>query len=260
MKRREFLAVSSLAGLAALDRFVYGMGAEGPAKKQLLELRLYQAGSEDQRKRLEQFLGGAAIPALNRIGVAPVGAFRMAKADDYSLYALLPHKSAESAVTAAARLLADAKFLKDGEAFLKLPKQDPLYQRIESSLLLAFDAVPKVEVPTKKESRVFQLRIYESHSVERGQKKIEMFNTGGEVALFRRCGMNPVFFGEALIGAKLPNLTYMLGFDDEEARKAAWAKFMGDPAWKKLSRDPQYKDTVSHITNLFLSPAPCSQV
>ncbi|KPK46372.1 MAG: NIPSNAP family containing protein, partial [Planctomycetes bacterium SM23_25] len=231
-----------------------------PAKKELYELRRYRLGDDDQRKRLDAFLGEAAIPAMNRIGIRPVGAFGMMTGEGKDLIVLLPHPSAESVVTATGRLLADAKFLKDGGKFLKAPKSAPLYQRVESSLLLAFDAVPKLETAEKADTRVFQLRTYESHSVERGQKKIEMFNTGGEVAIFRRAGMNPVFFGEAIVGTKLPNLTYMLVFKDMPASKEAWGKFMRDPAWRKLSRDPAYKDTVSRITNTFLRPAAYSQI
>ena len=54
-----------------------------------------------------------------------------------------------------------------------------------------------------------------SPSEKTGQKKIEMFNTGGELALFREVGMDPVFFGEALLGTRVPNLTYMLGGRDK---------------------------------------------
>ena len=211
------------------------------------------------RKRLDDFLA-LAVPAWNRLGIQPVGAFGMADEKTADVYVLLPHKSVESAVTAEARLLADAEFAKAAAAFLDPPKAEPTFQRLEAWLLLAFDGVPKVETPTKKETRVFQLRTYESHSAARALKKIEMFNAGGEIALFRRVGMPPVFFGQTLFGSKMPNLTYMLGFDDDETRKAAWAKFLADPEWKKLSGDPQYKDTVSNITNLVLKPAAYSQI
>jgi hypothetical protein len=51
-----------------------------------------------------------------------------------------------------------------------------------------------------------------------------MFNEGGEIAIFRRTGLAPVFFGEALVGSKIPNLTYMLGFDDMEALEKGWPR------------------------------------
>jgi len=87
-----------------------------------------------------------------------------------------------------------------------------------------------------------------------------MFNEGGEMAVFRDVGMPPVFFGETLVGNKVPNLTYMLGFDDMAAKEAGWKKFLGDPRWDKLKKDPQYKDTVSGITNIMLRPAACSEI
>lgn len=259
MKRREFLAASALAGLAPLSKLAAAEGGDA-AKKQLLELKLYRLKSAAQAKRLDEYLAKAAIPALNRIGIEPVGVFADSDGKSHDLFVLLPHGSAESVVTATARLLADEKYLKDGEKYLTPPKSKPLFERIESSLLLAFDAAPKVETTVKGDERIFQLRIYEAHSVERGQKKIEMFNTGGEIDLFRRCGMNPVFFGEALVGTKVPNLTYMIGFADADAQKAGWAKFIAHPDWKKMSGDPAYKDTVSNITNLVLKPASSSQI
>ena len=258
MKRRDFLAASCVAPLAAAGGAA--AAAEDKPKKQLLELRLYKADSEAMAKGVIEFLGAAAIPAWNRLGIKPVGVFTFEKKDVHDVYVLLPHDSCRTAFTATRQMMADAEFCKAGKAFLDAEKSAPAFQRIESVLMLAFDGVPKVEVPTKKDSRIFQLRIYEAHSVKKGLKKIEMFNTGGELAVFRDTGMDPVFFGETLIGALVPNLTYMLGFDDEAAQKAAWKKFGGDPRWDKLKKDPQYKDTVSRHTNIMLRPAACSQI
>ena len=39
-----------------------------------------------------------------------------------------------------------------------------------------------------------------------------------------------------------------------QAQKAA------APEWDKLKNDPQYKDTVSAITNIILKPTPYSQI
>ena len=258
MKRRNFLAASCIAPLAAAGGAV--AAAEDKPKKQLLELRLYKADSEAMAKGLVTFLGAAAIPAWNRLGIKPVGVFTFAKEGVHDVYVLLPHDSCRTAFTATRKMMADAEFCKAGKTFLNAEKAAPAFKRIESSLMLAFDGAPKVEVPTKKASRIFQLRIYEAYSVKKGLKKIEMFNTGGELAVFRDTGMDPVFFGETLIGTRVPNLTYMLGFDDEAAQKKAWGKFGGDPRWKKLKSDPQYKDTVSNHINIMLRPAACSQI
>jgi hypothetical protein len=87
-----------------------------------------------------------------------------------------------------------------------------------------------------------------------------MFNEGGEIKVFLKTGLQPVFFGETLIGPKMPNLTYMLVFDDMADRDAKWKVFGGDPEWKKLSSNPEYKDTVSNITDIILRPTPYSQI
>ncbi len=247
MKRREFLGASCVAGAAAMGNAAMGAEAAPATGKELLELRLYKATAGAMREKLDKFLAEAAIPAWNRLGIQPVGVFAWADEKVADLYVLLPHKSAESFVAAAAKLAADADYQKAGAAALDPPKNEPIYSRIETTLMLAFDSVPKVETPTNKDTRVFQLRIYESHCDERARRKIAMFNDG-EVALFRKVGMPPVFFGQTLAGAKMPNLTYMLGFDDEAAQKDAWAKFLAHPDWDKMKNDPQYKDTVSNIT------------
>ena len=181
-------------------------------------------------------------------------------ADGTDLFVLLPHRSPESFLTLERALAADEAYQSAGRAVLGSPKADPAYTRYQSSIMLGFESFPQVQVPTKAESRVLQLRIYESHNEERARRKIHMFNEGGEIAIFRRVGLNPVFFGESLAGLKLPNLTYMLAFDDENAMKAAWNAFRGDPEWKKLSADQSYKDTVTTITNLILRPVRGSQV
>ena len=87
-----------------------------------------------------------------------------------------------------------------------------------------------------------------------------MFNGGGELDIFRNVGLTPVFFGETIVGQKLPNLTYMLAFDDMSARDAAWRRFGQDPDWDVLKRDQQYADTVSAITDFILRPTGYSQI
>jgi hypothetical protein len=88
-----------------------------------------------------------------------------------------------------------------------------------------------------------------------------MFNEA-EIGIFVRTGLAPVFFGDTLIGTRMPNLTYMLTFADTAELKEKWAAFSADPAWKELSHRPGNTDAeiVSNISNLYLSPLSCSQI
>jgi hypothetical protein len=88
-----------------------------------------------------------------------------------------------------------------------------------------------------------------------------MFHSG-EFEIFRAAGFHMVFFGDTLVGSRMPSLTYMLSFTDATELDAKWDVFRNDPAWKKLSGSPRYASDqlVTNITNLVLSPLGCSQI
>jgi len=258
MKQRTFVGIACLTVILAMCCQSFSANSDR-ASKQFVELRHYTFADAQQQKVMIDFLAKVAIPAWNRLKISPVGVFQMAEGENTDLYVMLPHSSLRSVARANTRFLADAKVQADGAVVWNSPMKKPVYQRIESSLLLGFDECPKVEVPTKKDTRLFQLRIYESHNETKAKRKIEMFNKG-EIATFRETGLDPVFFGEALVGGKIPNLTYMVGFDNAEAQKKAWDAFRVHPKWKEMSSDPYYKDTVSNITNLVLKPTKGSQI
>jgi hypothetical protein len=229
---------------------------------EIYELRRYEIDTEEQKAGFDRFLSEAAIPALNRLGIKPVGVFSPAEGIS-PLHVLLVHPSLESVATMAARLGEDQEFMEKGKDFLYAPADRPAFKMLEVQLMQAFQGMPKLERPVDIPGRVFQLRTYESPSEIAGLKKIEMFDTA-EIAIFRKTGLHPVFFGRTLAGAKMPNLTYMLGFKDMEESKAAWKTFVGDPEWKKLSGMPEYADKAilrsGGITNLYLEPAGYSQI
>jgi hypothetical protein len=268
MKRREFLASSLAASAMTTSEASTTMTSDLAADQstpEYFELRQYHLRRGPQVKLTDDFLREAAVPTWKRLGIGPVGVFNtMTGTDMPTVYVLIPHLSPESVATTAARLLADPEYQRAGAAFLNAPSTDPAYVRIESTLMLAFESIPRLEVPpgaAENRPRIFELRTYESHSEKAHLKKAEMFNNG-EIAIFRRTGLRPVFFGRTLIGSKLPNLTYMLTFDDMAAHDKNWAAFIADPEWKKLSTTPGYTDgeIVSNISNAFLTPAPYSQV
>jgi hypothetical protein len=265
MKRRAFLA-SSLAASATASLIPSSARGEqaadpDPSSRDYYELRLYHVRQGPNVRLMDDFFRDAAIPAWNRIGVGPVGVFAVVIGPESpTFYVLLTHKSADSVLTAEDRLMADPEFLRAGARVINTPSSDPVYRRIESSVLRAFEAVPHIEVPEKR-PRIFELRTYENHSKKANLKKIEMFETG-EIAIFRRVGLQPVFMGEALAGVGLPNVTYMITFGSMEERQKNWSAFGADPAWKKLSTTPGYTDAeiVFSITNRILRPTPYSQV
>ncbi len=262
MKRRSFVkaSVASLIPLGSLAS--KDCNRVKKVNEEFYELRVYTLKNETQQKLVEDYFSKAAIPALNRLGSKNIGVFTELKPiGNTKLYVIVPFKSLEAYLTINEKLSGDTAYNEAGAAYLNAPATDPSYERIESSLLRAFAHMPAIEVPQKK-PRIFELRRYESASENAGKKKIEMFNSLGEIDIFKRVGLTPVFFGETLIGTLRPNLTYMLTYDDMDEHNKNWKTFGSDPEWKRISSMPEYIDAkiVSHITSIFLAPTAFSQI
>jgi hypothetical protein len=260
MKRRSFLQ-SSVAALGAAATGATTVDAADAPAGEVYELRVYSLAAAKQPV-LDRYLGEAFIPVLKRLGIGPVGVFVEKSApDSLKVYVLIVHPSADRVASLPARLAADDAYRKAAAEYLDAPAPDPVYARIESSLLTPIAGMPKLVRPDASKPRLLNLRIYESHNERAAAKKVEMFNVG-ELAIFRRVGLTPVMFAQTVVGAAMPNLTYLLVFPDEAGRAAAWSRFGADAEWKKLRATPGYadKEIVSRITNKILTPAAYSEI
>ncbi len=258
MHRRSFITSAAGAGLTP-------MVAASTAKKMILELTWYRLrNSQDQQMaRTADFLSKVYLPAAARAGIGPVGLFSSMLAEQGPfLLTLAGHAGLGAMETGWRKLDEDKEYQKGLAAYNALPGLG--YQRIERWLLRGFDSLPGIEVPSmegRKTARVYELRVYESNNLETLQRKIKMFDDG-ELAIFRRLGMVPVFFGETLVGSNMPNLTYLVGFDDLASREKIWRDFGNDPEWQKMRVLPGLSDAeiVSNISVSFLRPLAASQI
>jgi hypothetical protein len=264
MERRQFLRASLTASAVAAANAVAAQSPAG-ASREFYQLRRYNLVSGPQLKLTESYFSGALIPALARMGMGPVGAFKLDIGQETpSYYVLIPGSSIETLAELDLRLTDDAEFVKAADPFWNATAAAPAFQRVEISLLIAFQGWPKLTPPAgaaTKSKRMFQLRTYESPSNGEHARKVEMFHSG-EFDFFKAAGFHPVFFGDTLIGPRMPNLNYMLSFADTAELEAKWDVFRADPAWKKLSASPRFAfdPIVSNISNVMLSPLDCSQI
>jgi hypothetical protein len=264
MQRRRFLQ-SSLATGASLTVAQSLLAHAAKKKQEYYELRIYTLKNDLQQRTVELYYKDAAIPALNRQGAKHIGVFtelQPAAGQHTKLYVLIPFPSVEDFSDMDGKLAKDIAYQQAATDYLTATTEDPAYDRIQSSLLKAFSGMPNLVAPNTSKDRIFELRRYESPSEYAGKKKIEMFNEAGEIDIFKRTGLTPVFFGEAIIGEARPNLTYMITFDNMEAHDANWKAFGSDAEWKKISGIPEYADKkiISTITKTFLKPTTYSQI
>jgi hypothetical protein len=180
------------------------------------------------------------------------------KSEPIKVYVLIPYASFEEFGKVTLNLSNDKEFQQASTEYNKIPQDQAVYSRYESSLLLAFDGLPKMIVPAA-EKRIFELRVYEGYSEDAVRRKVKMFNEG-EFEIFNRVKLNSVFFGEMIAGKNLPCLAYMVTFKDMEERDRSWKAFGQDPEWQRISKLPEYENSVSRIYKTFLEPLPYSQV
>lgn len=255
MTRRNLIAGVTASAFAAST----SQGAEGRGTNVYLEMKHYQLHNspEEQSNRLIDHLRDSYAPAVGRAGGKLVGAFtnHIGMEAPY-LLALTQYDGLAAFQTALDKLEGDTDY-QHSLATLNSGQGYP-YLRVKSSLLKTFNGMPQpllTDASDKHPGRFFELRRYESPTEVTLTQKVRMFN-GGEIGVFQRLGMRPVFFGETLVGDHMPNLVYMLSFDDLTAREQLWKQFAGDPEWKKLSAPPELHDEkiVSNISNAILRP------
>jgi NIPSNAP len=285
MDRRHFLASSLVPAAATAVSLGSALGASSAlasssapgdprsrqggvttaAARQYYALRRYDLRTGPQKKLTDDYLKNAFIPALNRLGVTPVGVFNVSiGVGGPSMYVLTPGNSAEVLLTAEAKLSQDADYLKAAGDFLNAPAKEPAYERLEISLMQALESAPTLTVPEATAShgaRVFELRTYESSSDLDHQRKVEQMNAG-EVGIFVKSGFWPIFFGDTLIGTRMPNVTYMIGFESLAERDKHWNAFFTAPETRTLFGNPRYtfEGIVANVNNSILTPTPYSQI
>src|SRR3954454_14744107 len=201
MTRRSFFATAAGGALAM------NMPA-ADNKNSILEMRTFKLRNtaDNMVQRTTDFLSKTYVPALRRAGAGTITGFASVVAPDSPFITMITSYPSLTALDGALqKISADKEYLKDRDAFTGsgLP-----YVRMEASLLRCFDSIPNIETgpADDKKTHLFEMRTYESNSSSSLEKKIRMFNEG-EIAIFRKLNMRPVFFGQTLFGRNMPNLT-----------------------------------------------------
>jgi len=237
------------------------------ARQDIFSLRIYQLKNAQQEQRVDTYLKNALLPALHRLGISQVGVFKAVDNDTAAvrrIYVLMSFHTPEQWISLQTRLDKDAQYKEDGRDYLEASYDAIPYQRIETILLQAFPGMTHLDAPTTltspKTQRIYELRSYEGPTEKYFSGKVDMFNKGDEIGLFKRLGFNAVFYASVISGAHMPNLMYMTSFDDMAAREAHWKAFFADPHWKELTSQSRYEHTVSHVDIIFLHPADYSDL
>lgn len=253
--------------LLAISCFLFTcLTASAQEKRQLILVSTYQMENEESAKQFDKMMS-AAVDAMSDYGLKHIGVFKLAEPDKAKEFAhrrvlITPYDSIEKLLDQG-EAFQNGAFWDAAQDYLSVGPDEAPFKRIDTMLLQAFTGMPKLVVPGTGEGkkRLFELRTYESYSEMTGIIKVNMFNDG-EIELFEKVGLPALFYGSAIAGGNLPQLTYMLVHDDAEAQKAGWKKFIGSPEWAALQKKDPYagKKLVSKIEKTMLVATDYSQV
>lgn len=234
-------------------------------KRDLYELRTYHIENAQQEGMIDAYLKNAFIPAAHRNGIKEVGVFKpiATEADaGKKIYVLIPYPNPKSYFSLSGKLDKDIAYQQAGKDYIFAAHNNPPYKRMETALMHAFTGSPRYNasgVTGPKKDRVYELRSYEAATERLYQQKVKMFNSG-EIDIFDKLNFNPVFYGETLAGAQMPNLMYMTTFQNMEKRNAAWDAFRVDPDWDAMKDLEEYRNTVSKNDTRLLYPTEYSDL
>jgi len=259
LNRRSFVGV--LGGVGALPLGGLAQSAGGKKTRMyLMESFFLKAGS--QLTRLHEYHERAALPALGKVHSGPQIVLEAAIAPHTpQVILILGFQSMEEFWAVRGKLNQDRELEKAFEAWQGGPEAPFEYQN--NALLEAADYSPEVVPldPQPKTPRIFELRVYHSPSYQHLKFLHERF-AGPESRIFHRVGVNPIFYSSTVVGPNMPNLTYVIPFDDLAAREKAWNAFSADPEWVKVRKesiDQHGQITVNNLISIYRA-APYSPI
>jgi hypothetical protein len=232
MNRRVFLGAIAASPLAS------AYAAQGPGSKKpgCYVLHHYRLQLGPQGSRLSDYLSKAYLPAVARAQGGPSLVLEAQVSEHLPLVTVIDaFASVEQMWSLRAKLRADKAFQDATDLWQAGPERP--FESVTTELLEASDFAPELAPvnPPPKSPRVFEMRIYQTHTQKELRGLVERF-AEAEVKILTRAGSQPVMFGSTVFGNDAPNLTWMLAFDDMGAREKFSAAFNADPEWAALRK------------------------
>lgn len=258
----KFICILLLTSIVAQNTF-------SQTARDFYEIKIYRVKDNVQIASIDAFLKDAYLPALHRLGIKKIGVFKPAVdgTEEFtkaigvykpsaldtdrlkSIYVFIPFQS--------------LKQFYEVTRYFDAAYGDVPYQRVETILLEAFPGQPTFKMPALTASlqdRIYELRSYEAPTDGKYASKVKMFHAGGELALLKKLGFNPVFCAGVLAGSHMPNLMYMTSFENMDARNVHWRAFLSSPEFPKLASTPEYSNTISGAEVLLCHAAEYSDI
>jgi|HigsolmetaAR201D_1030396.scaffolds.fasta_scaffold32747_1 NIPSNAP. len=226
MTRRQFAEI-----LGGITMSSASAAAEPRTRFYLMQTFYLRHGT--QLQRLHDYLEGTLIPEMSRkhqgskIALEAIVAAHLPQVVFVSGHSSLEDLRAQQAEMCSAGFQA----WEQGE--------EAPYEKYSMTLLEATPYSPEVVIPSAAPAakrRIFELRVYHSPTWRQLAALHDRF-AGPEIKIFHRVGIHPILYTQTLMGSDMPNLTYLIPFENLAAREKAWDAFASDPEWIKVRQE-----------------------
>ena len=208
------------------------MAANAAARTRFYLMQTYFLKHGTQLARVHDYFNTSLIPWMSKTHPGPMLALEALVATHTPQAVFLSgHGSLEEVL--ALKDAMTAKGFAEWEAGPEAP-----YEHYTAALLQATDYSPEIAAlaePPKK-PRLFEIRQYHSPTWRQLGFLHERFS-GPEIQIFHRVGVHPILYSQTVIGPNMPNLTYVIPFEDLASRERAWDAFGADPEWQKVRKE-----------------------
>ncbi len=231
MDRRDFLGALAAAPLTGAYA-AQGSASKAPGCYVLQHFRL-QLGT--QGSRLSEYFSKSYLPAVARAAGGPTLVLEAQFSEHLPMVTVIDaFPSVDQAMGLRAKLAAD-KVFQDATDAWQNPERP--FESLSTELLEATAFAPAFTPPATppKAPRVYELRVYQTHTQKELRGLVERF-AEAEAKILKRSGSDPMLFGTTAFGPDTPNLTWILAFDDLAARDRFTAAFNADPEWIALRK------------------------
>jgi hypothetical protein len=213
-------------------------GAAGDKRTGVYVLENFQLRAGAQVPRMHEYFSKLVVASLERAKHSGPVIFLEALVAPHmpQVAAIYGFRSMEDMWALHTRSMQDTETIKSFEQWENAA--DPPYEQLTSTVLEATDYSPEIVKPAErpKSPRIFELRVYHSPTWRQLKALHERF-AGPEIQIFHRVGVHPILYTSTLFGPNMPNLTYLIPFDNLAAREKAWDAFGSDPEWVKVRKD-----------------------
>jgi hypothetical protein len=232
LNRRTFMSTLGGTGLFAAT----GMTAAAAEKRRVFVVENYHLKNGTQPARIHEYIEKAGLPGMRKWCAGPQVVLEALVAPHMPQVAvIMTFQSVDELWAVREKALADEEL---AAAVARWEDHaEPPYEQFSSTLLEAAPYCPEVKaLEPRTTPRVFEIRTYHSPTWKQLKALHERF-AGPEVQIFHRVGVHPILYSSMLFGQQMPNLTYVIPFDDLAAREKAWNAFSADPEWIRVRKE-----------------------